>query len=66
MTEHLDNAPTLLTAGEVAAIFRVDNATVNRWARQGKVRCVRTPSGGQRFDADEIRRLFGEQTGGQP
>ncbi|WP_157982439.1 helix-turn-helix domain-containing protein [Nocardiopsis sp. FIRDI 009] len=66
MTEHPENAPTLLTAGEVAAIFRVANATVNRWARQGKVRSVRTPSGGQRFDENEIRRLFGEQTGGRP
>ncbi|WP_232832009.1 helix-turn-helix domain-containing protein [Nocardiopsis sp. FIRDI 009] len=65
MSEHLENAPRLLTAGEVAAVFRVADATVNRWARQGRVRCVRTPSGGQRFDADEIRRLFGEQTGGQ-
>ncbi|MCY9786384.1 helix-turn-helix domain-containing protein [Nocardiopsis sp. EMB25] len=52
---------TASTAGEVADLFRVADATVHRWARQGRVRCVRTPSGGQRFDEAEIHRVLGSQ-----
>ncbi|MFI6575190.1 helix-turn-helix domain-containing protein [Nocardiopsis sp. NPDC050513] len=66
MSENIEGRPRLLTAGEVAAMFRVASATVNRWVRQGRVRCVRTPGGGQRFDEAEIRRVVGDQTGGRP
>jgi excisionase family DNA binding protein len=35
----------LLTVAEVAAAFRVDVKTVNRWTLAGKLRSVRTPGG---------------------
>ncbi|HEY9413237.1 MAG TPA: BldC family transcriptional regulator [Pseudonocardia sp.] len=39
----------LLTPGEVAALFRVDPKTVTRWARAGRLPCVRTPGGHTRY-----------------
>lgn len=47
-------APTLMTPGEVAKIFRVDPKTVTRWATSGKLRHTRTPGGHVRFYRDEI------------
>ncbi len=35
----------LLTVAEVAAAFRVDPKTVNRWTLAGRLRSVRTPGG---------------------
>ena len=37
-----DNAQTLLTPAEVAALFRVDPKTVTRWAKAGKLTSIRT------------------------
>ena len=51
----------LLTAGEVAALFRVDSKSVTRWAKQGRLTSIRTPGGGHRFRESEIRaRLNGQ------
>ncbi len=38
----------LLTASEVAALFRVDPKTVQRWAIAGRLPTVRTPGGTHR------------------
>ena len=35
----------LLTVAEVAAAFRVEAKTINRWANGGRLRSVRTPGG---------------------
>lgn len=45
----------LLTPGEVAILFRVDAKTVTRWAKLGRVSCIRTPGGHRRFREAEIR-----------
>ena len=44
----------LLDIREVAVVFGVDPKTVQRWARTGKLPCVRTPGGGVRFRAEDI------------
>lgn len=50
-------APTLMTPGEVAQIFRVDPKTVTRWAHAGKLRSTRTPGGHVRFYREEIMEM---------
>jgi excisionase family DNA binding protein len=54
--------PELLTSTEVGALFRVDARTVNRWARDGKLRYVRTLAGTGyghlRFYRDEVEALL--------
>lgn len=47
----------LLTPDEVARIFRVDPKTVTRWAKTGKLSCIRTPGGHRRYLADEVNKL---------
>jgi excisionase family DNA binding protein len=46
----------LLSPGEVAVMFRVDPATVARWARAGVLSSVRTPGGHRRFFEAEVRK----------
>jgi excisionase family DNA binding protein len=46
--------PVLTTPGEVAALFRVDPKTVTRWARQGKLRSLRTLGGHRRYAAADV------------
>jgi excisionase family DNA binding protein len=38
----------LLTVKEVAKMFRVDDTTVRRWARNACIQAVRLPSGNKR------------------
>ena len=45
---------TLLTSAEVAAVFRVKVATVERWVRQGKLDALRTPGGRMLFRAADV------------
>jgi excisionase family DNA binding protein len=49
---------SLLTPGEVAAMFRVDPKTVTRWAQAGKVSSIRTLGGHRRFLESEVRALM--------
>ncbi len=49
---------TLLTPAEVAVMFRVSPKTVTRWAREGKLSCVRTPGGHRRYRESEVRALL--------
>jgi excisionase family DNA binding protein len=44
----------LLTPAEVAALFRVDPKTVTRWARAGRIRCIRTLGGHRRYPAAQF------------
>jgi excisionase family DNA binding protein len=49
----------LLTPAEVATLFRVDRATVTRWAKAGKLPALRTLGGHRRYLESEVRRLLG-------
>jgi excisionase family DNA binding protein len=54
----LDHDP-LLTSGEVAELFRVDPATVTRWAKAGRLTSGRTPGGrAVRFRRSAIEALL--------
>ena len=49
---------TMLTPGEVAAMFRVDSKTVTRWANAGKLTSFRTLGGHRRYKEAEVRALL--------
>jgi excisionase family DNA binding protein len=49
---------TLLTPAEVAALFRVDPKTVQRWANAGKLTVQRTLGGHRRYKESEVRALL--------
>jgi excisionase family DNA binding protein len=48
----------LLTAAEVAALYRVDVKSVTRWAKQGKLPHVTTPGGRRRYREADIRAVY--------
>jgi excisionase family DNA binding protein len=48
----------LLTRAEVAAMFRVEPATVTKWAKAGKLTAIRTPGGHRRYREVEVRALL--------
>ena len=52
------DGPKLLRPGEVAAMFGVNAKTVARWAKEGRIRCIRTPGGHMRIYAEDVRALF--------
>jgi len=58
MTRHGIDIEPLLTAAEVAAMFRVDPKTVTRWAKAGKLRTFRTLGGHRRYLEHEVRSLL--------
>lgn len=49
---------TLLTPGQVAAMFHVDPKTVTRWAHAGRLGSLRTPGGHRRFRESEVLQLL--------
>jgi excisionase family DNA binding protein len=51
-------ANRLLTPAEVAALFRVDPKTVTRWARDGRLTCLRTLGGHRRYRETEVLALL--------
>lgn len=53
-----DTTETLLTSGEVAAIFRVDPKTVARWAKAGKLTSIRTVGGHRRYPKSAVDALL--------
>lgn len=63
MTNHTA-APEIMKPGEVAALFRVDVQTVNRWATKGRLTSLRTPGGHRRYYASEVRALLGQPLDG--
>lgn len=58
MSANLSNPEELLTPSEVAALFRVDPKTVTRWAKAGKLTCVKTLGGHRRYLASEVNALL--------
>lgn len=54
----MTSLPTLLTAVEVAEEFRLDPATVRRWAREGKIERIKLPSGLYRFRRGDIEAIL--------
>ncbi|PRY01563.1 BldC family transcriptional regulator [Allonocardiopsis opalescens] len=54
--------PELMTAQEVAHLFRVHPKTVTSWARQGRLTYLRTLGGHRRYSADDVRALLDQQT----
>jgi excisionase family DNA binding protein len=56
----------LLTPAEVAAKAGVDAKTVTRWAKEGKLACIRTLGGHRRYRlADVENLLFVRKSDGQ-
>lgn len=49
---------SLLTPGQVAAMFHVDPKTVTRWAHAGRLGSLRTPGGHRRFRESEVLALL--------
>jgi len=58
---HRTREVTLMTPAEVAARFGVNAKTVTRWARDGKLTCIRTLGGHRRFAKAEVEQLRVEQ-----
>jgi excisionase family DNA binding protein len=53
----ITSAVPVLTAQEVADLWRVRKFTVTRWAKAGKIPAVKTPGGDWRFPRAEILAL---------
>jgi excisionase family DNA binding protein len=53
-----DEKHAVMTTAEVAAEFGVDVRTVARWARSGKLQCIRLPSGHRRYRREDINKLL--------
>jgi excisionase family DNA binding protein len=62
--EHLEasNAPEYLTLGQAARLLGVSAKTVDRWARQGRIPFVTTPSGRRGFPCDKIKAITSRTT----
>lgn len=54
----VDTGDRLLTAGEVASLFRVDPKTISKWAAAGRIQSIRTPGGHRKFRESEVRALL--------
>lgn len=61
-----DDAPRLLTPGEVSRMFRVGPAAVARWQRLGLLDCIRTPGGTRRYSEAQVRSLLKGTREGPP
>lgn len=48
----------LLRVREVAEMFAVDPKTVTRWAKEGKLPCIRTPGGHRRYRESAVLALL--------
>lgn len=46
---------SILTPSEVAELFAVNAKTVTRWARQGKLKSIKTLGGHRRYRVVDIR-----------
>lgn len=57
-TSTVGSQDTLLTPGQVAALFHVDPKTVTRWAHAGRLGSLRTPGGHRRFREAEVMQLL--------
>jgi excisionase family DNA binding protein len=57
----LDGIPALLTTDEVAAIFRVNPRTVERWTSDGRLHRVELGARTVRFRAEDVAALIDAQ-----
>ena len=48
----------LMSVGKAAELLAVSPQTLRRWARQGRVSCVRLPSGHRRFRREDVLPLL--------
>lgn len=66
---HLYSLPpgALLTPAEVGSLFRVDSKTVTRWPTLegigSKLRVFKTLGGHNRFCVEDVRNLYGQNSG---
>lgn len=51
-------ADQILTPAEVGRMFGVDPRTVTRWAQQGLLACVRTPTGQHRYSQQQVLHIM--------
>ena len=54
--------PVFLPGKEIRKRYGVSNTTLQRWHRLGKVSCVRTIGRCRRYNLDDVRVLFQDQT----
>jgi excisionase family DNA binding protein len=54
MKIEIDPKDELLRTSEVAVLFRVDPKTVTRWAKQGRIKAVRTLGGHRRYHKKDV------------
>ena len=59
MIDKYNKLPDLLTPQEVADILKVENLTVRRYIKAGKMKAYKLPSGILRIPKEEIAYLFG-------
>ena len=52
----------LLTAAEVAKLFRVGSKTINRWALEGKLTIIKTAGRHYRYIESEVKFLLASYT----
>jgi excisionase family DNA binding protein len=57
-----DGVDRMLTATEVAALFRVSSKTVGRWGRSGALPLYRTVGGHHRYRLSDVRAFLGLDT----
>lgn len=57
MNSELEEHYPLRKAAEILGVHPI---TLRRWEKEGKIRCIRTPSGQRRFPRSEVLRLLGK------
>jgi excisionase family DNA binding protein len=57
-----EKAPEYLTLGQAARLLGVSAKTVDRWARQGHIPFVTTPSGRRGFPCDKVKAIASRTT----
>lgn len=53
----MEQVSTLLTSSEVAGRLRVHPATVNEWARVGRLDSIKTPGGQRRYRVADVEAI---------
>lgn len=51
---------SFLAPKEIKDKYHVSNTTLQRWEKQGKIVCRKTPGGIRRYRAEDISKIFGE------
>ena len=64
----MGNIPELMTPSEVAEALKVNDETIHRWVREGRLPAIRLPGGGdrglKRFRREDIEAILrGERSG---